>query len=85
MIRFDKVKLSYTCYAFPPSGIHMDKVYHIVKKEDKLYFTDGVLEFEGEEDYIKMLFTPKNIKWEDVEFADEVKIEKKTIDIKIKK
>jgi len=74
LVKFNEIKLSYTCSAYPPEGIYMDKLYRIIKKEDKFYFTDGVVEFEGNEQYIKMLFSPNSeVKWEDVDFKDETK------------
>jgi len=78
MVKFDEVKLFYTCFANPPEGVYMNKVYRIIKKDGKLYFTDGTTEFVGEEEYIKMLFSPQDVKisWEDVDFTDEVKITK---------
>jgi hypothetical protein len=70
MVKFNEVKLSYTCFAFPPDGVHIDKVYNIIKKENRLYFTDGIVEIEGEEKYIKMLFTPNGVEWKDVDFGN---------------
>lgn len=77
-MKYSEVKLVYASPAFLPEGVFMDKVYHIIKKENKLYFTDGVTEFVGEEGLIKMLFSPQDekISWGDVDFTDEVKIVK---------
>jgi len=82
-MKYSEVKLIYTSPAFMPEGVYMDKIYHIIKKEDKFCFTDGISEFEGEEEFIKMLFSPQDekVKWEDVDFKDEVKFVK-TLDKK---
>jgi len=83
MVKFNEVKLSYTCAAFPPDGVSMEKAYSIIKKGDKFYFTDGVTEFEGNENCIKMLFTPiGNIKWDDVDFKEKEVVFSKTFDKK---
>lgn len=76
MVKFNEVKLIYTCSALPPDGIFMNRIYHIVKKEDKFYFTDGVAEFEGTEEFIKMLFTPNGVEWSEVDFENGVKLTK---------
>jgi len=74
MVNYKEIKLSYTCPAFLPEGIYIDKAYHIIKKDGKFYFTDGISEFEGEEDYIKMLFSPNgDVKWEEIDFKEVVK------------
>lgn len=81
MVKFNEVKLSYTCASFPPDGVKMDKLYHIINKDGKFYFTDGVTEFEGGESYIKMLFTPSgDIQWKDVNFKEEVKKDTKEVE-----
>jgi len=81
VVKYNEVKLSYTCAAFPPDGVKMDKVYFITKKQDKLYFTDGFSEFEGEEDYIKMLFSPSgNMQWKDVNFKEDGKKDTKEME-----
>jgi len=73
-MKYSEIALIYTSPACMPEGVYMDKAYHIIKKEDKFYFTDGITDFEGEEWFIKMLFSPKDkVKWEDVDFKDEVK------------
>ena len=78
MVKFNEVKLVYTCPAFPPENVHMDKTYTIGKDNNGFFFTDGIyIEYVKENDlwYIKMLFSPqdKKISWDDVDFKDEVK------------
>lgn len=78
MVKYNEVKLSYSCPAFPPDGVDMSKAYNIIKKDDKFYFTDGVTEFEGDLEYIKMLFTPNGnkIDWKDVDFSEKLNVSK---------
>ena len=85
MTKFNEVKLLYTCPSFPPEWVHMDRVYSIDKNDKGFFLTDGVSIEVIEEDqleFIKMLFTPKDVDWSEVDFENEVKIEKaKTIEI----
>ena len=78
MIKYNEIKLVYTCPAAPPDGIYMDRTYTIGKDNKGFFFTDGnYIEYVKENDlwYIKMLFIPqdKKISWNDVDFKDEVK------------
>jgi len=78
MIKYNEIKLIYTCSAAPPDGIYMDRTYTIGKDNKGFFFTDGnYIEYVKEIDlwYIKMLFSPqdKKISWDDVDFKDEVK------------
>ena len=81
MIKFNEVKLTYNCPAAPPEDVFMDRIYRIGKDEKGFFFTDGnYVEYvlEGDLWYIKMLFSPndKDVKWEDVDFSEEVKVSK---------
>ncbi len=74
MIKYNEVKLTYTCAAAPPLGLHMDRIYTIGKDNKGFFFTDGnYIEYVKQSDlwYIKMLFSPKDCNWEDVDFSDE--------------
>ena len=76
MIKYNEIKLVYTCPAAPPDGIYMDRTYTIGKDNKGFFFTDGnYIEYVKEIDlwYIKMLFTPQKVSWSDVDFKDEVK------------
>ena len=76
MIKYNEIKLVYTCPAAPPDGIYMDRIYTIGKDNKGFFFTDGnYIEYVKEIDlwYIKMLFTPQKVSWSDVDFKDEVK------------
>jgi len=76
MVKFNEVKLFYTCPAFPPDGIDMSKIYTIEKDNNGFYFTDGnYIKYVKDDElwYIKMLFTPQNVSWEVVDFSDEIK------------
>lgn len=78
MVKFNEVKLSYTCPSFPPDGISMDKAYSINKDSKGFFLTDGkYVEYVNDLSYVKMLFTPNgDVKWEDVDFS-EIKLSKK--------
>lgn len=79
MVRFSEVKLIYTCPAAPPENIFMDRIYTISKDKKGFFFTDGnYIEYVEDKNlwYIKMLFSPKDFKWEDVDFSEEVKVSK---------
>lgn len=76
MVKFDKVKLSYTCSASPPNNVRMDRSYSMGRDDKGFFFTDGnYIEHVKESDlwYIKMLFTPNGMEWKDVVFDDKVK------------
>ncbi len=79
MMKFNEVKLIYTCPAAPPDGIYMDRIYRINKDNKGYFFTDGnYVEYVQEKDiwYIKMLFSPQDISWKDVDFSNEKEIVK---------
>lgn len=81
MVKFTDVKLVYNCPAAPPSDVFMDRIYTIGKDNKGFFFTDGnYYEYVKDSDlwYIKMLFSPQDKKftWEDVDFSEEVKINK---------
>lgn len=77
MVKYTDVKLFYNCAAAPPINVYMDRIYRIGKDNKGFFFTDGnYVEYVLESDlwYIKMLFSPQDkIKWEDVDFSEEVK------------
>jgi len=79
MIKYNEVKLTYTCPAFPPEGIFMNRSYRIVKKDNILFVTDGNKDTLMEELLIKMLFSPqeKDITWINVDFKEEIVPKKK--------
>jgi len=86
VIKYNKVKLSYTCPSFPPENIHIDRVYRIEKDEKGFFITDGnYVEYVKDSDlwYIKMLFSPSGILWQDVDFSDDDVKEIKNTIIKI--
>ena len=60
MMKYNEVKLTYTCPAAPPPGLYMDKIYTIGKDKKGFYFTDGnYMEHVKDSDiwYIQMLFS----------------------------
>lgn len=81
MIKFDEIKMIYTCASAPPQGVFMNRLYTIGKDSKGFYFTDGnyVEHVKDNLDYLKMLFSlhDKNLTWKDVDFG-EVKYEKVT-------
>lgn len=80
MIMFNEVKLIYICPAAPPEGVFLDRIYSIKKDQKGFYFTDGnYVEYVKEEDlwYIKMLFSPKDTDWNEVDFEEQIKPFKK--------
>jgi hypothetical protein len=51
-------KVVYTCYAIPPEGILIGKIYEVGKDKEKGYFyTDGNERVYADKDYIYMLFS----------------------------
>jgi tRNA(Ser,Leu) C12 N-acetylase TAN1 len=73
-MKIEDVKMKWTSGAACPEGITLEKVYYVIKKNGKLYFSDGGLEVEISENALKNIFTPVNgVKWEDVVFVEEVK------------
>lgn len=73
-MKLEDVRFKWTSGAACPEGITMDRIYHLIKKGGKLYFSDGNFEKEIEEVALKNIFTPiDDVSWKDVEFTDEVK------------
>ena len=79
MIKYTDIKLIYTSGCFPPEGLKVNKVYTVIKKNDNLFVKTGDEEIQLEESLIKMLFTPKDADWVDVNFKDEIKTFDKTV------
>ena len=76
-MNFEKVRMRWTSGAACPEGVYLHYIYHIVKKNGKLYFSDGNLELPTNKETLKELFTPTDgVIWADVEFT-EVKQNKK--------
>jgi len=85
VVKFDKVKLSYTCAANPPENIYIDRSYSIGKDNEGFFFTDGdYVQYVKDDElwFIEMLFTPTNVEWSEVDFKEEVEVETKPLDIK---
>lgn len=51
-------KVTYTCFAVPPEGILIGKVYETGKDEKGSYYVDDKEKIYCEESYIKMIFSP---------------------------
>lgn len=50
-------KVTYTCYAIPPEGILIGRIYEVGKDKDGFYFTDGKEKTYADQKYIYMLFS----------------------------
>jgi hypothetical protein len=70
MIKYNDVKAVWDSAACPPNGIFMDRIYSVLKKNGKLYITDGNFEYEFDEFCITTFLSPKDteITWKDVYF-----------------
>lgn len=51
-------KVTYTCFAVPPEGILIGKVYNTGKDEKGYYYSDEKGKIYADDSYISMLFTP---------------------------
>jgi hypothetical protein len=69
--------MKWTSGAACPDGIYIDRIYHLLIKNGKIYFSDGNLEMKIEVEALKNIFTPNDYNWEDVDFNIEVKVIKK--------
>lgn len=76
-MNFENVRMKWTSGAACPDGVYLNYIYHIIKKNGKLFFSDGNLELPTDKETLKQLFTPTDdISWSDVEFI-ETKTNKK--------
>lgn len=50
-------KVTYTCFAIPPEGILVGKIYETGKDSNGSFYTDGIDKVYANEDYIKMIFS----------------------------
>lgn len=72
-------KVTYTCFAIPPEGIFIGKVYDTGKDEKGHFYSDGVEKVYCDEEYINTLFSPvEEPKTVDVPKAKEVEVKKST-------
>jgi hypothetical protein len=62
-----KIQLRYTCAAYPPLGIDMSLLYSLGKDTDGFYYANLDNKYHAELWFIKMLFTPVDKTWEEVE------------------
>ena len=77
MIKYNNIKLVYTCPAAPILGIQLDRAYKILKRNGDLFITDGNTEIKIDEFLLKMLFTPQECEWTRVDFSEKTKTNKK--------
>lgn len=77
MIKIEDVKMKWTSGMACPEGIFLDRIYHLLRKNNKIYFSDGNLEMSIEVDALKNIFTPNGYDWDDVDFNNEIKSNKK--------
>lgn len=55
-------KVVYTCYAIPPEGILIGKIYEVGKDSKGYFYTDGNEKVYADKDYIYMLFSKVDTK-----------------------
>jgi len=60
------VLLQYTCPAYPPIGISIDRNYTFGKDEKGFYFKYLEDKTYADLSYIQMLFTPKEKAWNEI-------------------
>lgn len=71
-MKFEEVRFQWTSGAACPTGIYIDRTYHLIKKNEKLYFSDGNYEKEIEKDALLNYFSPINCNsWKDVDFENK--------------
>jgi hypothetical protein len=51
-------KVTYTCFAVPPEGILIGKVYETGKDEKGSYYSDNGKKIYADEQFINMIFSP---------------------------
>ena len=51
-------KVTYTCFAVPPEGILIGKVYETGKDEKGTFYSDGKDKVYAEQEFINMIFSP---------------------------
>lgn len=51
-------KVVYTCFAVPPEGILIGKIYETGKDEKGSYYIDGTEKIYADKEYINTLFSP---------------------------
>lgn len=68
-MKLEDVRMRLTSGACPPQ-FSVDKIYHIIKNNGKLFVSDGNLELEMTEEVIKNYFSPNEISWNEVEFGE---------------
>lgn len=60
------VLVKYTCAAYPPEGITMDKCYTVGKDDKGYYYAFLDNKTYADIEFIKMLFTPNGKTWAEV-------------------
>lgn len=51
-------KVTYKCFAVPPEGILIGKVYETGKDEKGTFYLDGKDKVYAEQEFINMIFSP---------------------------
>lgn len=78
MKKYTEIEIMYTSPCFPPDNVKLNSVYSIIKVDKELSIQSGEKAIPMEESLIKMLFTPKDCKWEEVDFIDTIRVEVKS-------
>jgi len=66
-LKLSDVKLRYTCASYPPEYIDVGLKYGFGSDYKGVYFTDGKISYYKDLSFIKMLFTPIGVTWEQIE------------------
>jgi len=74
VVKYSEIKATWTSPAAPSENMYLDRIYSILRKNGKLYVTDGNADIEFDEFCITHFLSPNNdIQWNEVDFTDEVK------------
>jgi len=79
-MKLEDVRFKWTSGMACPEGIHLENIYHLEKRDGKLYFSDGNFEKEIQKEALINIFSPTNCdSWDKVIFneVEEIKVFKK--------
>lgn len=71
-MKVEDVRFKWTSGMACPEGIYLDRIYHAVVKNEKIYFSDGNFEKPISIESLKNIFTPTNCTWNEVEFNNKI-------------
>lgn len=79
-MKLEDVRFKWTSGMACPDGVHLENIYHLEKRDGKLYFSDGNFEKEIQKEALINIFSPTNCdSWDEVIFneVEEIKAFKK--------